>query len=81
MLEVNVHEAKTNLSRLLARVAAGEEVILSRAGRPIARIVPFRKPKGKRPLGLDRGLFEVPEDFDAPPVILFLKRLRGGKVF
>ncbi len=66
MLEVNVHEAKTHLSRLLARVAAGEEIILARAGKPIARLVPYRRPAEKRPLGLDRGLFEVPEDFDAP---------------
>jgi prevent-host-death family protein len=66
MIEVNIHEAKTNLSRLLSRVAAGEEVIIAKAGKPIARLVPFRKPKGKRPLGMDRGLFKVPEDFDAP---------------
>ena len=65
MVEVNVHEAKTNLSRLLSRVAAGEEGVIARAGKPIARLVPFRKPKRKRPLGMDKGLFEVPEDFDA----------------
>jgi prevent-host-death family protein len=66
MVEVNIHEAKTNLSRLLSRVAAGEEVIIAKAGKPIARLVPFRKPKGKRPLGMDKGLFRVPKDFDAP---------------
>ena len=64
--QVNIHEAKTNLSRLLSRVAAGEEVVIARAGNPVARIVPFRKPKGKRILGMDRGLFTVPGDFDAP---------------
>ena len=66
MIEVNIHEAKTHLSRLLARVAAGEEVILAKAGKPVARIVPFRRLKGERPLGLDRGRFSVPEEFDAP---------------
>lgn len=66
MVEVNIHAAKTNLSRLLSRVAAGEEVVIARAGKPIARLVPFREPKAKRTLGLDKGLFEVPEDFDAP---------------
>jgi prevent-host-death family protein len=66
MVEVNVHEAKTHLSRLLSRIAAGEEVVIARAGKPVARLVPFRKPKGKRPLGIDRGRYKVPEDFDAP---------------
>jgi prevent-host-death family protein len=65
MIEVNVHEAKTHLSRLLARVAAGEEVVLSKAGKPVARLVPYRKLKGERPLGIDRGRYCVPDDFDA----------------
>jgi len=64
--EVNIHQAKTHLSRLLARVAAGEEIVIARAGKPIARLVPFRKPRRKRPLGMDKGLFAVPGDFDAP---------------
>ncbi len=66
MVEVNVHEAKTHLSRLLGRVAAGEEVVIKKAGRPVARLVPYRKPGKRRVLGQDRGLFEVPKDFDAP---------------
>ena len=66
MVNVNVHEAKTQLSRLLLRVAAGEVVIISRSGKPIARIVPYSESEKPRPLGLDRGLFEVPDDFDAP---------------
>jgi prevent-host-death family protein len=65
MTEVNVHEAKTNFSRLLSRVAAGEEIIIAKAGKPVARLVPFRKAKSKRPLGMDKGLFAVPKDFDA----------------
>ena len=65
MAVVNVHEAKTHLSRLLQRVAAGEEIVISRAGKPIARLVPIRL-AAERLLGMDRGLFEVPDDFDAP---------------
>lgn len=65
MVEVNVHEAKTHLSRLLRRVAAGEEIVIARAGRPIARLVPIEA-RPRRVLGLDEGLFEVPDDFDAP---------------
>ncbi len=77
MVEVNVHEAKTHLSKLLMRVAAGEQVVIARAGKPIARLVPFREPKGKRPLGMDRGLFQVPDDFDAPLPEDMLRRFEG----
>jgi prevent-host-death family protein len=66
MTEVNIHEAKTHFSRLLSRVAAGEEIIISRAGKPIARLIALRRPKGKRPLGMDKGSFIVPGDFDSP---------------
>lgn len=65
MAEVNVHEAKTHLSRLLLRVAAGEEIVIARAGKPIARLVPV-EPKPQRIIGQDDGLFKVPDDFDAP---------------
>lgn len=66
MVQVNVHEAKTHLSRLLGRVAAGEEIVLARAGKPIARIVPYAEVERDRIPGLDAGLFEIPDDFDAP---------------
>jgi prevent-host-death family protein len=77
MTEVNVHEAKTHLSRLLARVEAGEEVLISRAGRPIARLVPARKPRGRREPGRFVGKGRIADDFNAalPPEVLagFLK--------
>ena len=60
-----MHEAKTTLSDLLRRVAAGEEVTITRSGRPVAMIVPAPR-SGPRVLGADRGLFDVPADFDAP---------------
>ncbi|MBS1848632.1 MAG: type II toxin-antitoxin system Phd/YefM family antitoxin [Actinobacteria bacterium] len=62
---VGVHEAKTHLSRLLAEVAGGAEVIIANRGEPVARLVPIGRGAG-RTLGSDRGRFEVPDDFDAP---------------
>lgn len=66
MTEVNIHEAKTHLSRLLARVAAGEEILIAKAGKPIARLVPVESAPRNRLPGLDAGLLIVPENFDAP---------------
>ncbi|HEX9735624.1 MAG TPA: type II toxin-antitoxin system Phd/YefM family antitoxin [Thermoanaerobaculia bacterium] len=66
MTQVNVHEAKTTLSRLLNRVVEGEEIVIARAGRPVARLVPMERRSRPRVLGQDAGLFEVPEDFDDP---------------
>ncbi len=64
MKSVNIHEAKTHFSALLARVAAGEEVVIAKAGRPIARLVPAQS-LAQRELGWDRGLsFWIAEDFD-----------------
>lgn len=63
---VNVHEAKTHFSKLLERVAAGEEVTIAKAGKPVARLVPFVAP-GKRPLGMDAGKVWIADDFDTLP--------------
>ena len=63
---VNVHEAKTTLSQLLARVEAGEVVTIARAGKPVARLVPIRKPKLRDLVGCMKGEFEFPEDFNDP---------------
>jgi prevent-host-death family protein len=62
---VNVHEAKTNLSRLLVEVENGQEVTIARAGRPVARLVPVEPPR-KRELGLERGQIWIAPDFDDP---------------
>jgi len=62
---VGVHEAKTHLSRLLLDVERGEEVVITRRGVTIARLVPPEPPR-RRVFGSDRGLFVVPDDFDAP---------------
>jgi prevent-host-death family protein len=63
---VNTHEAKTQFSRLLRRVAAGEEITIANRGVPVARLVPVEAQKGKRQLGFYEGKFTVPDDFDAP---------------
>ena len=65
MIQVNIHEAKTHLSRLLTQVAAGEEVVIAKSGKPMAKLMPISGAKPKRTLGRDLGLFEVPEDFNA----------------
>ena len=62
---VNVHEAKTNLSRILVEVENGAEVTIARAGRPVARLVPTA-PAPKRELGLERGQIWIAPDFDDP---------------
>ena len=66
MQTINIHEAKTHLSRLLEQVAEGEEVIIAKAGKPIARLVPLDARPKKRQLGLLKGTLNVPDDFDAP---------------
>jgi prevent-host-death family protein len=63
---VNVHEAKTHLSRILEEVAAGAEVVIAKAGRPVARLVPIEPVTRPKSLGLLRGRISVPDDFDAP---------------
>lgn len=77
MLEVGVHEAKSTLSELLRRVAAGEEVTITRSGEPVAMIVPVQR-RPNRVLGQDAGLFEVPEDFDAPLPPDLQRAFEGG---
>jgi prevent-host-death family protein len=66
MKTVNVHEAKTNLSDLLKRVEAGEEVVIARAGKPVARLVPASTVTLKRLLGTARGLVKISDDFNDP---------------
>jgi len=65
-MEVNIHEAKTHLSRLLQRVAAGEEVTIARAGVPVAKLIAAGSQSKTRPLGMDRDKIWIAEDFDAP---------------
>lgn len=63
---INIHDAKTHLSRLVDEVSQGEEIIIAKAGKPMARLSPFRARAKRRRLGPMAGQFSVPEDFDAP---------------
>lgn len=64
---VNIHEAKSSLSRLLARVAKGEEIVIAKAGKPLARLVPFERPRAMADvLDLHKGQIWIAPDFDAP---------------
>jgi prevent-host-death family protein len=63
--QVNIHEAKTHLSRLVERVEAGEEITLARAGRPVARLVPYRPRREPRKLGIWKGRIWLADDWDS----------------
>ena len=63
---VNLYEAKTNLSRLVDRAAAGEEIVIAKAGKPKAKLVPLRAPAAKREPANLLGITYVSEDFDEP---------------
>ena len=65
-MEVNIHEAKTNLSKLLARVSLGEEVVIAKAGKPVAKLVAVGAHPKMRMLGSAKGEFTVPDDFNDP---------------
>ena len=67
MQPVNIHAAKTQLSRLVDQAAAGEEIVIARAGKPVARLVPLASATaGERVLGALAGYGKMPDDFDAP---------------
>ncbi len=66
MAIVNTYEAKAKLSALLKRARAGEDIIIAHAGVPMARLVPLTSTSSRSRLGIDRGAFTVPEDFNAP---------------
>ncbi len=78
MKSVNVHEAKTHFSRLLAKVERGGEVVIARAGKPVARLVAIELPATLPTLGADVGAFVVPADFDAPLPADLLDAFEGG---
>lgn len=64
--QVNIHEAKTHFSKLLARVQAGEEIIIAKAGMPVARLVPVKERVARRVPGSAKGRISVSPDFNAP---------------
>lgn len=70
MRVINVYEAKTHLSQLLVAVAAGEEIVIARAGRPLAKLVPYEETTAPRTPGYWRGRVRIAPDFDTLPAPL-----------
>jgi prevent-host-death family protein len=68
MDKVNIHEAKTHLSRLIARVSAGEEIVIGKAGKPVAKLVPFTDEAEPRKLGGWKGKIRLASDWDSDEV-------------
>jgi prevent-host-death family protein len=66
MTQMNVHEAKTHLSKLLDQAIAGEEVVIMRSGKPLVRLTPVETAPSPRTLGTAKGDFIVPDDFNEP---------------
>jgi prevent-host-death family protein len=66
MRKVNIYEAKTRLSQLVEEAASGRDIVIARAGRPVARLTRLSEATGKRRLGLLNSRFRIPEDFNRP---------------
>ena len=79
MKQVNIHEAKTELSKLVERAEAGEEIIIARAGKPAAKLVPVTKSRGRRRLGLLDGKYRVPDNFNAPLPESIIRAFEGRR--
>jgi prevent-host-death family protein len=73
MKTVNIHAAKTHLSALVEEAAAGEEIIIAKAGKPMARLAPLEKTSVRKTLGMMKGKIRISEDFDAPLPPEFLR--------
>ena len=76
---VNIHDAKTRLSQLVARAEAGEEIVIARAGTPVAKLIAFRPHRARRRLGLLDGKFQIPDDFNRPLPEWLLKAFKGRR--
>ena len=81
MKQVNIHQAKTSLSKLVERAEAGEEIVIARACKPAAKLGPLTKTRARRRLGwLDGdGRFKIPDDFNAPLPESVLRMFEGRK--
>jgi len=78
MIMINVHEAKAKLSEYLARVEAGETVVICRRNVPVAELRPLQGSRRERPKGMAKGLFQVPETFHEPLPPEILDAFQGG---
>ncbi|MGH7176503.1 MAG: type II toxin-antitoxin system Phd/YefM family antitoxin [Tepidisphaeraceae bacterium] len=75
---VNIHQAKTTFSKLIHRVQKGEEIVIGKAGKPVARLVPLAPPAVARQPGSAKGQIEFASDFEAPLPEDVLKEFEGG---
>ncbi len=78
MRQVNIHEAKTHLSRLVEEAARGDEIVIAKAGKPVARLIAADNARMPRRRGLLEGKLKVPDDFDAPLPDDILDLFEGG---
>lgn len=78
MKKVNLHAAKTHLSRLVDEAAGGEEIVIARAGRPVARLVALEERRPPRRPGILKGKIRISRDFDAPLPPDVLEAFEGG---
>jgi prevent-host-death family protein len=79
MRMVNIHSAKTHLSRLIAEVASGEENVIAKAGKPVARLLPFEPRREPRRAGLMKGKIWIADDFDEPLPEEIMAAFRGER--
>jgi prevent-host-death family protein len=79
MRMVNIHAAKTNLSRLINEVAAGEEIVIAKAGKPVARLLPFEPKREPRKPDLLKGKIWIAENFDDPLPEEIMAAFRGER--
>jgi prevent-host-death family protein len=79
MIIVNIHEAKTQLSKLVDRAAKGEPFVIAKAGKPLVKVVALDAPKTPRRLGFLKGQFKVPEDFNTMGQAEIAKLFGTGK--
>lgn len=77
--QVNIHQAKTELSKLVARVEAGEEIVIARAGKPVAKLVALTRTRARRRLGPLDGKFKIPDDFNRPLPESLLRTFEGRR--
>ena len=79
-MQVNMHEAKSQLSRLGRLAWEGEEIVIAKAGEPYLRLEPYRRAKGKRSLGVFAGQIQMAPDFDETPQEV-IDAFRGSRLF
>jgi prevent-host-death family protein len=79
MKQINIHQAKTELSKLVERAESGEEIVIARAGKPAAKLVPLTRARGRRRLGLLDGKFQIPDNFNAALPDSVIRGFEGRK--